>query len=780
RLEVLFSGRVARAGLNAEVMGLAVGIPVTKPTELSAYTAELEGLDVSFRGGAVEIGGALLKQENPLAYTGTVLVKAGKFSIVGLGSYAMIPTGPGPNAPTAPSLFLFAALRAPLGGHPAFFVTGLAAGFAFNRNLKLPAIDEVHDFPLVKGVVDGSFGAGEEPGSALQKLAGVAKPEIGQYWIAAGLTFTTFKLLDSAALLFLRMGREWEVALIGLSRASFPPEVSREHALAYVELAFKVSVRPGEGVITAEAQLTPNSYVITRECKLTGGFAFYLWFADVQAGGQVVRAGDFVVTLGGYHPAFKQPAHYPTVPRLGFSWRIGSTVSIGGGAYFALVPTAVMAGGFLRVNFQSGPLRAWLEAYANFLVEWKPFYYEASIGVSVGVAFQTTVLGVTVTLKVELGADLELAGPPTHGQARVHWWVVSFTIPFGDQQTATSDRNLSWAAFEQSFLPTPHKPEEKRPRAALAAAPGDDRYPRQGQQVVKLGAQAGLLRQDPEWVVRPAAFALRVETAVPTQSVKVAGADTFTGATVGVRPMGMTAGLNVPVTVAVKGPDGAPVELKARGVTVEALKSGAPAALWSRDPLSRTQAPDPAKMVVEGALIGVVLRADRYLIAGGMEPFPLTRLSGREGLPIGLPLARPPAYGPAPRYPAADQRVAFRRIRESVMAPAVVAVREAALAALRAANVAAPANPSLSVMAAAADLLFTARPVLARIGVYQPGPASTVAVAPAPSRRLLAAAPPRALAEPPAAPELQGIRRRYAQPAPPLELASLRLAAAPA
>ncbi|HVG43459.1 MAG TPA: hypothetical protein VM890_01975, partial [Longimicrobium sp.] len=43
RLEVLFSGRVALAGLNAQVMGLSVGIPVTKPTELSAYTAELEG-----------------------------------------------------------------------------------------------------------------------------------------------------------------------------------------------------------------------------------------------------------------------------------------------------------------------------------------------------------------------------------------------------------------------------------------------------------------------------------------------------------------------------------------------------------------------------------------------------------------------------------------------------------------------------------------------------------------------------------------------------------------
>jgi hypothetical protein len=771
RLEVLFSGRVALAGLNAEVLGLAVGIPVTRPTDLSAYTAELQGLDLSFRGGPVEIGGALLKQDNPLAYTGMVLLKASKFSLVGLGSYALVPTGSGTNAP---SLFLFAALRAPLGGHPAFFVTGVAAGLAFNRNLKLPAIGEVHEFPLVKGVVDGSFTEGQEPGSALEKLAAVAKPEIGQYWLAAGLTFTTFKLLDSAALLFLRFGREWEVALIGLSRASLPPEVPRNLALAYIELAFKVSIRPAEGVVTAEAQLTPNSYVITRECKLTGGFAFYLWFADVPAKGYTIRAGDFVVTLGGYHPAFTPPAHYPAVPRLGFSWLMnagGGTVSVAGGAYFALVPTAVMAGGYLRVTFQAGPLRAWLEAYANFLVEWRPFYYEASIGVGVGVAFQTEVLGVTITLKVELGADLELAGPPTHGRARVHWWVVSFTIPFGEQKTATDDRNLTWGAFEQAFLPTPVAP---KPRFAAAAETrteaAADPYPRAGQQVVKLAAAAGLLRQEPEWVVRPVAFALRVETAVPTPEATVTGWDAkLTGAKVGVRPMGVTAEMNVPLTVAVKGPDGAPVELEKRGVMVEGVYAGAPAALWSLAPLDRTQVPDPAKMVVARALVGVVLRADRYLIGGGVGPFPLSNLEYAEGKRIDLPLDHTPTFPPAPRYPDADQKVAFRRIRESVMAPGVVVAREAAFATLRAGGIAAPANPDLSVMAAAADLLFTARPVLARIGVYQPAaPPRAAAVA-----TLAAAPPPRRLAPAPRMPaeasaeaELQGIRRRYAQPAP--------------
>jgi len=31
-----------------------------------------------------------------------------------------------------------------------------------------------------------------------------------------------------------------------------------------------------------------------------------------------------VITLGGYHPAFQKPTHYPEVPRLGLNWNVTS------------------------------------------------------------------------------------------------------------------------------------------------------------------------------------------------------------------------------------------------------------------------------------------------------------------------------------------------------------------------------------------------------------------------------------------------------------------------
>jgi hypothetical protein len=776
-LEFLFTGSVALAGLEASVVGLTVGVPVTTPTDFSRYQFDLQGLDVSFEGGPVTMSSALLKTTDPLSYTGAALVKASRFSVVAIGSYTTVDTGDG----SAPSLFVFGALQAPLGGVPAFFVTGVAAGFAYNRGIVLPAVGDVQSFPLVSGLVSGTFTAGDDPAQALAKLGSTVPPRLGQYWLAAGLTFTSFELLNSVALLFLSFGRDWEIGLVGLTTLAMPPRVERSVALAYVEMAFKVTIRPTEGVIQAEAQLTPNSFVLAQDCKLTGGFAFYLWLKDVQGPGWTAPAGTFVVTLGGYHPAFVPPPYFPVVPRLGFNWLIdaggGGSVSVSGGAYFALVPTAVMAGGYLRVVFEAGPLRAWLDAYANFLIEWKPFWYEADVGVSVGVAFQTEVLGVTLTLKAELGADLYLAGPPTHGQVHVSWYVISFTIPFGDQSTP-KDHSLTWAEFETSFLPAPAAPTASTAPAAAkafaapAAAPADAR---QGQQVLKLNVQTGLLQDGPPWVVRAFPFALRVDTAVPVSTLTVTGSGGLPpGAAVGVRPMGMTAQLDAPLTVTVTAA-GEAVNLAARQIALDGVLNGSPAALWGQSPLDRAVAPSAEGMVLSGTLVGLLITAQTQVVYGAVGPFDPAALAFDEAPVRRLPYADTPIVAPpAAPYPQAG---AFATLRGSIMDAAVAAARDGVYAALRAAKVAAPAAPDLTVMASAADLVMQAPPVLAPVNVFQtggqPGSGEPLA-APAGAAKMDFAA----VAARPAAPEVLGLRRRWRME-PPAAAAFASGAAAP-
>ena len=57
--------------------------------------------------------------------------------------------------------------------------------------------------------------------------------------------------------------------------------------------------------------MSNDSYLFCRDARLTGGFAFYSWFKGEYA-------GDFVLSVGGYHPQF-QRGHYPAVDRVGES-----------------------------------------------------------------------------------------------------------------------------------------------------------------------------------------------------------------------------------------------------------------------------------------------------------------------------------------------------------------------------------------------------------------------------------------------------------------------------
>ena len=97
--------------------------------------------------------------------------------------------------------------------------------------------------------------------------------------------------------------------LLGLARMALPrPQV----ALVSIELALLVRFSTKEGVIWVQAQLTDNSWLLHESVRLTGGFAFVVWFKGRNA-------GQFVLTMGGYHPRFHRDG-YPEVPRLGFHW----------------------------------------------------------------------------------------------------------------------------------------------------------------------------------------------------------------------------------------------------------------------------------------------------------------------------------------------------------------------------------------------------------------------------------------------------------------------------
>ncbi len=482
----LLDAALSAGGLNLSLEGLSVHSPLNSFHPVFG----LNGLGIDYSNGAVEIGGAFLGTEvtgtdgeKYTEYDGTAIVKAKAITLSAIGSYAEIKGHK--------SLFIYAVLNMPLGGPAFFFVEGLAGGFGYNRSFILPPIDQIAPFPLVQEAMGKAPGAATTANLAdeLAKIRDYIPPDIGEYFIAVGLKYNSFKLVDSFALLSVSFGKHFEIDILGLSRIVVPPMVTKS-PLAVVEMALSARFAPDEGILSIKAQLTNASYLLSPNCHLTGGFAFCTWFHPNE------HDGDFIITLGGYHPHFKVPAHYPKVPRLGFNWQVTDKLSIKGDAYFALCSHALMAGGHLEALYHDGALKAWFKAGADFLVAWKPYHYEASMYIDLGASYTFHFFG-THHITIDVGADLELWGPKFAGKAKIHIWIITVTVHFGD--SSSTPRPIDWDTFKSSFLPANDK-------------------------VCSIAARDGLTRTmkstestdgNERWLVNPKHFTLTANTAIP-------------------------------------------------------------------------------------------------------------------------------------------------------------------------------------------------------------------------------------------------------------------------
>lgn len=577
RVAVKFDATLQLSVLTLTLDGLGVSYPLNEFSNLSPAKIlknldfSLDGMGLALGSGPIEIGGSLLVvKRNPLEVEGMLLIRTAAFSLSAFGSYA--------DLNGTPSVMAYAVLLKALGGPAFFFVTGLAFGFGANRKLRLPKIEEVHTFPLIKAAM------GAQGFSDLQQLPkqlrGNVSPALGSFWIAAGVKFTSFVMIESFALLSVSFGAEVEIGLLGLSRLSVPPLAPPDKVIACAELALRAVISFGEGSIKVEARLTENSFVLSRSCRLTGGFAFYLWFSGEHA-------GDFVVTLGGYHPAFRPPAHYPSVPRLGMHWQISSELSVTGEIYFALTPSCLMAGGKLCATFKSGIIEAWFIAYADFLLSWEPLYYSARMGISIGVAFRLKVVFFTISFRLELSVTLELWGPSFGGEAVVSLSVISFSIRFGEPRSLPAP--LTADKFIAKCLP-PSK---------IAGVPD----------VFSLRITAGLLREQKvdenrtDRIISAHQLSLVAESVIPCTGFEdLAAAAGSPPASLGVRPMGKT-GLESKFSVTILDEARKPKVSNLRAV---AVAGNVPDAVWGKSAKEGVvPIPDKPDAKTIGATVGV-------------------------------------------------------------------------------------------------------------------------------------------------------------------------------
>ncbi|MBS0255150.1 MAG: hypothetical protein JSS36_08065 [Proteobacteria bacterium] len=506
-------------GMTLALEGLSVSIPLDR----SRPSFNLLGIGLDYKSPTVEIGGALLRTPGtaatatapatPDSYDGFAVLKSGELTLRAIASYSTV-------AGEA-SLFGFALVDKVLGGPPCFTVTGLAGTFGFNRKLVLPGIGGIATYPLVQlAVTKANNPALPQPRltDVLSQLRPSIPMALGEKFFGIGVKFNSFKLIDSFALVTLSLGKETRIDVVGLSVAKVPPTAGAIPPVVNVEMELRGSLLPARGELAINGQLTPASYLFAPACRLSGGFAFYSWFKSVtDAAGNRISAGDFVLTMGGYNPAYMKPRHYPAVPRLGFNWQVTRQLNVKGECYFALTPAQVMAGGTLEAQWRDGDVRAWFRTRADFLVAWKPFHYEASMSIDVGASVVIHMFG-RHTIDIDAGADLSMWGPEFSGRAVVRVKVIKFTISFG--QDPASPPYLDWPGFCAAFLPPPSA------QTGVTVTGG----------LVQPGAGASL------GLINPAQLQIAYNSAIPLKTITATGASVAipagTRTDIGIAPMG--------------------------------------------------------------------------------------------------------------------------------------------------------------------------------------------------------------------------------------------------
>jgi hypothetical protein len=608
KLIFLLDASVSISVLSIQLMGLGLGFELQWPIEVPSFY--IDGMGLSFKKDPIEISGAFLRGiekvtiDNQIievtSYSGAARIKAAGFGISGIGSYAQYPV----NGVDQTSFFIYAVFEGAIGGPAFFFVTGIAAGFGYNRTVNIPPIENVNRFPLV------AMALNPDPLKTLSDILidlinlNAIPISPGDYWFAIGIKFTTFKVLDSFILLVVKFGNRLEFAILGLSILKWP-EVGI--TVVYIELAVVASFGPESEVIAVRAIITKNSWVFTKDCKLAGGFAMFIWISGEHA-------GDFVVTLGGYHPKFVKPEHYPAVDRLSLNWIINSSVYMKGELYFALTSSSIMAGGMWNVNYDFGFIKASLIIRADMIISWAPFYYEIEAAVRVRIEANIEALGVQIRYRLEMSANLHICGPPFAGSVNVNWIILSFTIPFGDDKQRKPDP-LEWNEFRNSFIPADKKGLIKPVLIIITDGIIEEHKNEKG---------------EIEYItVNPHKLKVKVDSVIPIKDLQADLKNSFKGlekinfekyykAALGIRPMGIRE-LESILEVGIK--PGNSDNAKSELFELSCYSKSVPESLWSSEPNNSDSTRPKQPKMIENALGGLLFQSRKQLIPEGTPEF---------------------------------------------------------------------------------------------------------------------------------------------------------------
>lgn len=593
-LSIDFDATFQLGPIGFSLLGFSLNTQFETLDKLPIISVNINGLAASFDRSPFTIAGVIVHGNDGAMdyYAGGLIIGFRPYQFQAAGFYGVITLKNSNNS--FQSVFVFAKLNGPLMTLAFAEISGICGGFGYNSSVRLPSIDQVSDFPFINSSrLSGNDNAQEVLLELVDPSAGGwFQPLDSTYWGAIGMRLSAFCMLNVDAVVAVQFGNSVKLGIFAAAVCDIPSANSRLK-LAHAELGIAAVLDFDHGFLKIEAQLSPRSYILSPNCHLTGGFALCSWFDAPLA--DRARIGDFIFTLGGYHQAFNVPVGYPNPPRLGISWDLGGGLSISGEAYFAITTKACMAGGRLHAAFKAGPLSAWFDAFANFLIDYRPFYFDMSAGVSVGVGFSIDFWFIHIRISVQIGAELYLWGPPVAGRVHVDFWIVAFDINFGNY--ISNDEKVSLLKFYELVL-------QDSPSSSFASAKAlttGENMEREQQSIAASAltrpkneahnflAESGLLNPNDEperaqadpWTVRAGTFVFVAECKMAITAVRTSDGsapilqynDVFS------KPMKLTASMTSTLQIQVIHEDGSNPE---EDWQFERYIQMLPSALWAR------------------------------------------------------------------------------------------------------------------------------------------------------------------------------------------------------
>lgn len=408
-LSLYYDGTFSLWGLQVEPWGLRLTMPLgtTRGREFynpANWELNLDGLGITYTSDVVTIAAGLYRKGDE--FLGAGVLRAGDFALSALFAYKN------------DSFFGVASASLPIGGSPAFYIQRVAAGFGHNRAFKEPKNGADVANHLLVDVLEGRSDVALD----LDEVRDEFGVENGSTWAAAGVKFTSFGLIDGTALVYVLFNDATTIGLMGT--ASLLLGTSSATILKLnLGLTAQIVVSGEDPRVTVRADILHDSHLVFPGFALHGSAFIGYWF----------KRGDFLLSVGGYHPDFIPRDYYPSdLSRVGFDLALGG-VDLWGRMYFALTPREVMLGAELHARGEWGPLAAWLSVWFNALVGWDPFYYRISAGVTLGGSID---LGLFGTVEVEFGASIKVWGPPFGGRATIEILCVDVEVEFGEGSSA--------------------------------------------------------------------------------------------------------------------------------------------------------------------------------------------------------------------------------------------------------------------------------------------------------------------------------------------------------